>query len=278
MISITPLCTRVVRNFGVYPFTNLGRAAASPPDSSLRPDETMSTTDADSHAATPADRHEARSAAFYDVDGTLIKTNVVHAYAYYAANSPGMMGKLASVGSLLAGLPFYWLADKYDRRAFNEAFYKNYKGFTEDRLVVLGEEIFEKVIRPNIFEGARSLVDRSLGQGRDQILVTGALDVVTAPLADYLGMDGFKANRLEYKNGKATGKLRKPMMAGANKALWIRRYAEEHGYDLDRCFAYADSGSDIPMLSVVGNPCAVNPDFRLKTKARSYDWPVLNFD
>ncbi|TXD38373.1 HAD-IB family hydrolase [Lujinxingia vulgaris] len=219
-----------------------------------------------------------RTAAFYDVDGTLIRTNVVHAYAYYAINSPAMGDKIGKTAGLLASLPLYWIADKFDRRVFNEAFYKNYAGFSEDRLVLIGEEIFEKVIKPNIFKGAHSLVERSKRQGHDQILVTGALDVITKPLADFLGCKDFVANRLEIKDGKATGRLLKPMIAGANKALWVRRYAEEHGYDLDRSFAYADSGSDIPLLSVVGNPCAINPDFKMRTTARAYDWPVLNLD
>jgi HAD superfamily hydrolase (TIGR01490 family) len=227
---------------------------------------------------TEPDESTPPSAAFYDVDGTLIRTNVVHAYAYYALNSPSILRRLSSLTSLVAGLPLYWLADKFDRRTFNEAFYKRYEGFTEDRLVVLGEEIFEKIIRPNIYDGARSLIDRSRRQGHDQILVTGALECITRPRADYLGADDFQANRLEYKDGKATGRLRKPMMAGANKAQWIRHYAEDHDYDLDRCFAYADSASDVPMLSVVGNPCAVNPDFSLKTTARSYEWARLDFD
>lgn len=218
------------------------------------------------------------TAAFYDVDGTLIKTNVVHAYAYYAVNSPKWSKKIGKTASLLASLPLYWIADKFDRRLFNEAFYKNYAGYTEDRLVILGEEIFEQVIRPNIFEGASSLVERSKQQGHRQILVTGALDVITEPLADYLGCDDFVANRLEIKDGVATGRLEKPLIAGANKALWVRRYAEEHDYDLDGSFAYADSGSDVPLLSVVGHPCAVNPDFEMKKTARAYEWPVLEFD
>ena len=219
-----------------------------------------------------------RTAAFYDVDGTLIKTNVVHAYAYYAINTPQITKRLTKTAGMLASLPLWWLADKYDRRLFNEAFYKNYAGYSEDRLVLLGEEIFEKVIRPNIFDGALSLVERSKRQGHDQVLVTGALDVVTEPLADFLGCTDFVANRLEMKDGVATGRLEKPMIAGANKALWLRRYAEEKGYDLDGSFAYADSGSDVPLLSVVGHPCAVNPDFKMKTTARAYDWPVLELD
>ncbi|MEZ4462007.1 MAG: HAD-IB family hydrolase [bacterium] len=219
------------------------------------------------------------SAAFYDVDGTLIKTNVVHAYAYYAVNAPKISDRIGRTASLVASLPLYWVADKYDRKWFNDAFYKNYAGFTEDRLIVLGEELFDNVIRPNLFKGAKDLIQRSQGQGHRQVLVTGALDFATKPLADFLGVDDFVANRLEFnKDGIATGQLKKPMLAGANKALWVRRYAEEHNLDLDRSFAYADSGSDLPLLSVVGNPCAVNPDFRLRTTAKAYQWPILNLD
>lgn len=228
----------------------------------------------------PEDRGdgERTGAAFFDVDGTLIETNVVHAYVYYAVNAPTLTGKLKNVGSLLAKLPWFWLSDKIDRRTFNESFYAHYEGYTRDRLVVLGEEILEHVIKPNLYGGGEDLVRRAKDRGRPCILVTGALDVITAPLADYLGVDDYVANRLRFKDGVATGELEEPMMAGANKALWIRRYAERNGYDLDDSYAYADSGSDVPMLSVVGHPCAVNPDASLRRKAKSYDWPVLNFE
>lgn len=217
-----------------------------------------------------------KSAAFYDMDGTIISTNVVHAYAYYAMNSMHMEDRVTKMTSLVASLPFYWAADKFDRKVFNESFYKNYKGFSEDRLIILGEEMFDRIIKPNIFKGVHDLIQRSKEQGNLQIIVTGALDTITRPLAEYLGFDDFVANRLEYMDGIATGRLHKPFIAGANKAMWVRRYAEKHDIDLDRSFAYADSGSDLPLLSVVGNPCAVNPDFRMKTTAKAYDWPILD--
>ncbi len=231
---------------------------------------------ADHHHADNTPENKVATGAFYDMDGTLIATNVVHAYAYYALNAQRVSEKVSKAASLVASLPFYWVADKIDRKLFNEAFYKNYAGFTEDRLIVLGEEVFDKVIRPNIFKGAYSLMKRSREQGHRQVLITGGIDTITRPLAEHLGFDDYVANRLEIQDGVATGRLHKPFIAGPNKAAWVRQYAAEHGIDLERSFAYADSSSDLPLLSSVGYPCAVNPDRGLKTLANSYDWPVLD--
>jgi len=65
------------------------------------------------------------------------------------------------------------------------------------------------------------------------------------------------------------------VVAGPEKAVLIRDYAKSHGYQLDECFAYSDSYSDVPMLSVVGNPAAVNPDRRLSQLANAYHWPII---
>jgi phosphoserine phosphatase len=66
------------------------------------------------------------------------------------------------------------------------------------------------------------------------------------------------------------------LLAGPNKSQWIRDYAAQHALNLENCWAYADSFSDLPMLSMVGRPCAVNPDFKLRAAARDFDWPVLD--
>lgn len=218
------------------------------------------------------------TAAFYDVDGTLVRTNIVHTYAYYAIHSAHISERLSKTASLLANIPLYWAADKLDRFIFNEQFYKNYEGMSEDRLHVLGDEIFEKIIKPNLFPGAASLIARSKEQGHRQVLVSGALDVVTQQLARHLGFDDMLVNRLEIQDGFATGRLLRPFVAGPAKALLVRQYAEQHHIDLDKSFAYADSGSDLPMLSVVGYPCAVNPDLRLRTTAHAHGWPVLTLN
>ena len=218
------------------------------------------------------------SAAFYDVDGTLIKINIVHAFAFYAARHPGLIDSAKRSVKTALSIPVFWAADKLSRKWFNEIFYRSYEGASEDRLVVLADELFEDVIKPNIYPRARDLIEDSKRAGVRQVLVSGALDFTMKPLAKYLGVDDLIANKLEFVDHYATGKLKKPFVAGATKADIMRAYAKKHGVDLAASWAYTDSFSDYPMLAAVGHPTAVNPDFRLRSLARSYDWPVLELD
>jgi HAD superfamily hydrolase (TIGR01490 family) len=216
------------------------------------------------------------SAAFYDVDGTLIRTNIVHAFAWYASHQPTLTGSLAKTVATGLSVPLFLAADKLSRKAFNALFYRYYAGMSADRLEVLSDELFEEVIKPSIYPRARDLIEESRRAGCRQVIVTGGLDFTVRPLARYLGFDDFIANRLEFVDGFATGHLEKPFIAGATKAVEMRDYARRHDLDLARSWAYSDSYSDYPMLAVVGRPTAVNPDFRLRTVARSYDWPVVD--
>ncbi len=216
------------------------------------------------------------SAAFYDVDGTLIKINIVHAFAFYAARHASLAESALRTVKTAASIPVFWAADKLSRKWFNEIFYRSYEGASEDRLVVLAEELFEDVIKPNIYPRAKDLIAESRRAGARQVLISGALDFTMKPLAKWLGVDDLIANRLEFEDGYATGKLKKPFVAGATKSTIMRDYARDHGVDLAHSWAYSDSFSDYPMLAVVGHPTAVHPDFRLRSVARSYDWPVLD--
>jgi phosphoserine phosphatase len=95
-------------------------------------------------------------------------------------------------------------------------------------------------------------------------------------LAADLGADDVVGNRLEMKDRIATGKMIRPVIAGPTKAQVIKDHAKLHGFDLDDCYAFSDSYSDVPMLSVVGHPAAVNPDSRLKLLAEAYSWPIMH--
>ena len=216
------------------------------------------------------------AAAFYDMDGTLVSTNIVHAFLYNAKNQQGVLKSIVKTAATVASIPLFLCADLYNRRLLNDLFFMRYKGESEDRLRYLADELFESAIRPSIFPGAYELVEKSKEMGLRQVLVTGALDLTVRPLAEHLGLDDYVTNRLEFVDGVATGRLLPPVMAAATKASWMRTYAERETLSLSDCYAYSDSMSDLPMLSIVGHPTAVNPDFRLRATARQHDWPVLD--
>jgi HAD superfamily hydrolase (TIGR01490 family) len=217
-----------------------------------------------------------KKAAFYDVDGTLISTNVVHAYGYYAMNEGSIKGILGRAASTVASLPVFGALNFIDRKVFNEFFYRYYAGFSEDRLLTLAEDMFEDVIEKAIYPRAQDLIDEARRDGCRIVLVSGGLDFTLRPLSRHLGADDLIANKMQFVGGRATGKVIPPIIEGANKANVIREYCEKHELELSKCLAYSDSASDYAMLTIVGRPTAVTPDLRLRALARSYNWPVLD--
>jgi HAD superfamily hydrolase (TIGR01490 family) len=215
-------------------------------------------------------------AAFYDLEGTLISTNLVHTLGYYARNQQGWLQTIKKSAQTIANIPAFAVADLYSRNVFNEYFFKMYKGESQDRLRYFADDLFENTLKPSVFPGAFELIEKSRKLGLKQVVITGALDFSVESLMKYLGVDDYATNRLEFVNGYATGRLLPPVMASATKASWIRQYAEKNNISLSESYAYSDSISDLPMLSIVGHPAAVNPDFRLKQTALQHDWPILN--
>ena len=216
------------------------------------------------------------AAAFYDLEGTLVSTNLVHTLGFYAKNQPGLFGSFKKSAGTLLSLPVFAITDQYSRKVFNDLFFKSYKGQSEDRMRFFADELFETVLKPAVFPGAYELIEKARSLGLRQVVVTGALDLSVKPLMEHLGIEDYVANHLEFVNGVATGRLLPPVMAAATKASWIRTFAEREGISLSESFAYSDSMSDLPMLSVVGHPAAVNPDMRLRQTALHHDWPILN--
>jgi HAD superfamily hydrolase (TIGR01490 family) len=214
--------------------------------------------------------------AFFDVDGTLVKTNVVHAYGYYVLNRGTLFGAAGRMLKALAMAPIWALADASNRKVFNELFYRSYRGLSQDRLIELSEDLCEEVLKPAVFPGALDILEEARRAGCKIVLCTGAIDITMRPLARYLGADDLIANSLQFVEGFATGKVIPPIVEGAHKARRIRDYCIEHGLKLDQSHAYSDSLSDYPMLAVVGHPTAINPDGKLRSHARAYEWPIID--
>ncbi len=217
-----------------------------------------------------------QAAAFYDLEGTLVSTNLVHTLGFYAQRQQGLWKTVKKSVGTLAKLPAFGITDLYSRNVFNEYFFKSYEGESFDRLRYFSDELFEKVLKPAIYPGTQELIAQGKKLGQRQIVITGALDFTIDKLMDYLGIDEYKANRMEFVNGYSTGRILPPVMASATKAKWMREYAERENINLSESYSYSDSISDLPMLAIVGHPVAVNPDFRLKQTALQHDWAILD--
>ena len=215
-------------------------------------------------------------AAFYDLEGTLVSTNLVHTLAFYAKRQQGPWQTIKKSVGTIARLPLFGVAELYSRNVFNEVFFRSYEGLSQDRLRYFSDQLFEDVLRPAIYPGTADLIAAGKKIGQRQVVITGALDFTIERLMEHLGIDDYKANHMEFVNGYSTGRIIPPVMASATKAMWIREYAEREDINLSDSYAYSDSISDLPMLSIVGHPVAVNPDMRLKQTATQHDWPILD--
>ncbi|CAM3153319.1 HAD-IB family hydrolase [Nocardioides dubius] len=150
-------------------------------------------------------------------------------------------------------------------------------GHTVRELEELGEEIFEEAMAHRIWPGTRALAQMHLDAGQRVWLVTAAPIEIAAIIARRLGLTGAMGTVAEHVDGVYTGKLVGEMLHGPAKAEAIKALASREGLDLARCSAYSDSSNDLPMLSLVGDPVAINPDPRLRDHARANGWRIRDY-
>jgi alcohol-forming fatty acyl-CoA reductase len=219
----------------------------------------------------------AKGVAFYDLDGTLIDLNLVHATLYLLANVGEWSARVSYLLGFALRIPMLYTAEQRDRRLLNVVLFEIFKGISRDRLETLGEEYCDRMIAQHMYPQAVEMIEANRAAGLEPVLVTGSPDFIVAPLANLLKIENFAANRLVYSRGRATGRLRVPVMAGDEKAQWCAAYAEANRIDLAACWGYADSHYDLPFLAPLGHPVAVNPDRQLASTARSRQWPIVRF-
>ncbi|WP_181311851.1 HAD family hydrolase [Nocardioides campestrisoli] len=150
-------------------------------------------------------------------------------------------------------------------------------GHTVTELEELGEEIFDEVMAHRIWPGTRALAQRHLDEGQRVWLITAAPIEIASIIARRLGLTGALGTVAEHQDGVYTGRLVGELLHGPAKAAAVRAIAEREELDLSRCSAYSDSINDLPMLSLVGDPVAINPDPALRAHARDHGWQVRDY-
>jgi HAD superfamily hydrolase (TIGR01490 family) len=151
------------------------------------------------------------------------------------------------------------------------------KGHPVTELEELSEEIFDEAMAHRIWPGTRALAQMHLDQGQRVWLVTAAPVEIARIIARRLGLTGAMGTVSEHVDGVYTGRLVGDMLHGPAKAEAVRALAAREGLDLDRCAAYSDSYNDLPMLSLVGDPCVINPDAKLRDHARAEGWRIRDY-
>jgi alcohol-forming fatty acyl-CoA reductase len=210
--------------------------------------------------------------AVFDLEGTVLASNVVEAYLWVRLAEAPKSTWPGELAGLLAALPRYLAAERRDRGEFLRSFMRRYEGASEAELRrLVAERLGDTLLRRAAPEAVRQ-IRRHRAAGHRTVLITGTIDTLVEPLAGLF--DEIVASRLHAHDGVFTGFLDKPPLVGEARAAWVRRYVADAGLDLTRSYAYADSYSDRPLLELVGNPVAVNPDPHLYRHAKRRRWTI----
>ena len=216
-----------------------------------------------------------RHFAAFDLENTLIASNVVESYAWLATRHLSPKKRFEFTLRTLSETPGLWRRDKRDRTDFLRYFYQRYKGAPLQQLERDAAEMLSDLILINSFPAGLRRVRAHRAAGHQTVLITGALDIAVEPLRPLF--DHIIAARIDRKDGKLTGEMLDVPPTGEVRAQLMVDWAEQNGLDPQQGVAYADSASDLPMLEAVGYPVAVNPETRLVTIAERRGWLTENW-
>jgi HAD superfamily hydrolase (TIGR01490 family) len=213
--------------------------------------------------------------AFFDVDNTLLRG----ASLYHVAIGAWRLGKLP----LRDVLRFFWQQRQFIRRGENLGHLSDVRdraltliaGHTEVELRNLSEDTFDRRLAQRLWPETVALTKEHLAKGHQVWLVSATAQDVAAVIAERLGLTGALGTVFESTDGVFTGNLVGPVCHGSSKADAAGALARELDSDAATCWAYSDSHNDIPLLELVGNPVAVNPDHTLTAHAGESRWPIL---
>jgi HAD superfamily hydrolase (TIGR01490 family) len=223
----------------------------------------------------PLSAARSQVAAFFDVDRTVVRGSSMLALAGPMRRA-GLLTRRTALNAAVRGIQF-------SARGFSEAEVREavtamgdaVRGLEVAAVRRVAEEAIPKVVVPRVYAEAIRLMEWHRSRGHLVFLVSASTQELISSLGELLGADGVVASGAEIVAGRYTGQVL--LCHGRAKAEAVRRLAEAHGVDLAHSYAYGDGIGDLPMLSLVGHPAAVNPDRRLRVAAQRRGWRELHF-
>ena len=153
-----------------------------------------------------------------------------------------------------------------------------YKGKPLEVFEAGAKDYYHEIIKPHLAPNILNKVHEHREADHILVLVSAGIRYLLTPVADDLGFDYLLCTDLEKGlNGLLTGKPRGPVCSDTNKKRLASRLADDLDMDLMRSYAYGNHHSDIPMLEMVGNPHAVEPNDVLRKVALERKWPILTY-
>jgi len=222
--------------------------------------------------------HDPTAAAFFDIDNTIVRGASIFHLAMGLAKRRFFTTRDA-VGFIRGQARFRMSGAENagDMADATEVALSFVKGHQVSEVVQLGREIFDDRIVGKVYPQTLAVARGHLDAGQRVWLVSAAPMELATIIAKRLGLTGALGTVSETVDGVYTGHLVGRPLHGPAKAEAVRALAEREGLDLSRCSAYSDSSNDIPMLSLVGHPCAINPDGKLRQHARDLGWRIEDY-
>jgi HAD superfamily hydrolase (TIGR01490 family) len=225
---------------------------------------------------TPADG-ELRPAAFFDLDKTVIAKASMVAFSG-PLHRAGMLSRRMMLRAAWGQLVYAQVGASPEKlEKLREAVLALTKGWDQAEITGIVREALGDVIEPIVFGEALDRIRQHQSWGHKVFIVSASPEEVVAPIAQLLDVDEAIATRAELDDeGRYSGRTER-YVYGAEKEVAILEVARRDHLDLAHSWAYSDSATDVPMLSVVGHPVAVNPDRELAKVAKDRGWQVERF-
>lgn len=241
----------------------------------------MSVSDPATHQLTPpqsdpAAARRTRTAAFFDLDKTVIAKSSTLAFSKPFFDQ-GLINRRAVLKSSYAQFLFLMSGADHDQMDRMRSYVTSMcAGWDVEQVKSIVGETLHQIVDPLVFAEAADLIADHKLCGRDVVVVSASGEEIVAPIARALGATHAMATRMVVEDGRYTGEVAF-YCYGEGKVQAIRELAAREGYPLEHCYAYTDSITDLPMLEAVGHPTVVNPDRALRKESTARGWPTLTF-